>query len=164
MPLTKRNTYKITNRDGMEMNTIVNQLTGWIDYLKNIKAEQHEEFFKTIAEGKWSKAAIIAHIFYWDRFFYEKRLPAMLEGGTLPSIDTSYVEEMNNKADKYAHSGIQLSDLINKAIKQREILVDSLKDQDLSQTFIINDNKYTLESYVKGEVEHDQHHLKQLKG
>lgn len=88
----------------------------------------------------------------------------MLEGGTLPSIDASYVEEMNNKADKYAHSGIQLSDLINKAIKQREILVDSLKDQDLSQTFIINDNKYTLESYVKGEVEHDQHHLKQLKG
>lgn len=144
------------------MSQLVKQLTQWIDYLEKAKEEPYEGFFHPIAEGKWSKAAIIAHIMMWDRFFYEERMPLMLEGGTLSSIDAEQVEELNKKAEVYAHTGISLSEMINKAIEQRTRLVETLKDQDLSKSFTIKDNKYTLESYVKGEVEHDLHHLKQL--
>ncbi|MGE8203512.1 DinB family protein [Heyndrickxia sp. NPDC080065] len=145
------------------MNTLVNQLTKWIDYLEEIQGVPHEEFFQPIAEGKWSKAAIITHIMFWDRFFFEERLPSMLDGGVLSGIDANQVEEMNKEAEAYAHSGVTLSEIIDAAILQRKQIVEQLQEQDLSKSFTIKDNQYTLESYVKGEVEHDIHHLKQLK-
>ncbi|MCI1593657.1 hypothetical protein [Heyndrickxia oleronia] len=145
------------------MNSIVDQLTQWKDYLEKIKEETHEGFFQPISEGKWSKAAIITHIMFWDRFFYEERLPSMIEGESLAGITADQVEEMNKDAESYAHSGISLYEIIEGAIKQRTKLVEILQQQDLSKSFTINGNQHNLESYVKGEYEHDLHHLKQLK-
>ncbi|GIN87699.1 hypothetical protein J6TS2_40850 [Heyndrickxia sporothermodurans] len=146
------------------MDARINQLTRWIDYLEAVKTDQHDHYFQPIAEGKWSKAAIIAHIMYWDRFFFEERLPIMLEGGALIGITTEQIEEMNKKAEAYAHSGVSLLEIVDAAIQQRERLVERLQNQDLSRTFTIKEQLHTLESYVKGEYEHDLHHIKQLKG
>ncbi|MCM3240073.1 hypothetical protein M3589_20575 [Heyndrickxia oleronia] len=145
------------------MNPIVDQLTHWKDYLEKIKEGTHEEFFQPISEGKWSKAAIITHIMFWDRFFYEERLPSMIEGRSLAGITADQVEEMNKDAEIYAHSGISLYEIIDGAINERTRLMEILRQQDLSKSFTINGNQYNLESYVKGEFEHDLHHLKQLK-
>jgi hypothetical protein len=151
------------NRREVKVNSIVDQLTQWKDYLEKIKEETHEGFFQPISEGKWSKAAIITHIMFWDRFFYEERLPSMIEGESLAGITADQVEEMNKDAESYAHSGISLYEIIEGAIKQRTKLVEILQQQDLSKSFTINGNQHNLESYVKGEYEHDLHHLKQLK-
>ena len=151
------------NRREVKVNPIVDQLTQWKDYLEKIKEETHEGFFQPISEGKWSKAAIITHIMFWDRFFYEERLPSMIEGESLAGITADQVEEMNKDAESYAHSGISLYEIIEGAIKQRTKLVEILQQQDLSKSFTINGNQHNLESYVKGEYEHDLHHLKQLK-
>ena len=151
------------NRREIRVNPIVDQLTQWKDYLEKIKEGTHEEFFQPISEGKWSIAAIITHIMFWDRFFYEERLPSMIEGGSLAGITAEDVEEMNKDAESYAHSGISLYEIIDGAIKQRTRLVENLRQLDLSKSFIINGNQHNLESYVKGEYEHDLHHLKQLK-
>ena len=66
---------------------------------------------------------------------------------------------MNKDAESYAHSGISLYEIIDGAIKQRTKLVEILQQQDLSKSFTINGNQHNLESYVKGEYEHDLHHL-----
>lgn len=151
------------NRREIKVNPIVDQLTHWKDYLEKIKEGTHEEFFQPISEGKWSKAAIITHIMFWDRFFYEERLPSMIEGRSLAGITADQVEEMNKDAEIYAHSGISLYEIIDGAINERTRLMEILRQQDLSKSFTINGNQYNLESYVKGEFEHDLHHLKQLK-
>jgi hypothetical protein len=137
-------------------------LKTWIDYLEGINKNEHEEFFKPIQEGKWSKAAIITHIMFWDRFFYQERLPHMLKGENLVGITADQVEEMNKEADLYAHSGKSLQELINEAVKYRQKIIDALQDKDLSITFTIRDKKISLNDYINGEAEHDEHHLKQL--
>ena len=138
-------------------------LKSWIDYLNSINNTEDESFFQPYKEGKWSKAAIIAHMMYWDRFFYKERLPHMLKGETLVGITVDQVEEMNKKAEEYAHSGKTLKELIEEAAKYRQLLIDELHDKDLSKTFRIKDRSISLQEYINGEVEHDEHHLKQLK-
>jgi len=139
-------------------------LKAWVDYLNSINEREHDSFFKPYKEGKWSKAAIISHMMFWDRFFYEERLPHMLKGETLVGITAEQVEEMNKKAEEYAHTGISLQEIIDEALKYRQMLLDKLQDEDLSKTFTIKDRKISLQEYVNGEIEHDEHHLKQLKG
>ncbi|MGV3465076.1 MAG: DinB family protein [Heyndrickxia sp.] len=138
-------------------------LKAWIDYLNSIEEEDRDSFFKPYKEGKWSKAAIISHMMYWDRFFYEERLPHMLKGKDLVGITAEQVEEMNKKAEEYAHSGISLQKIIEEALHYRQMIINELQDKDLTKTFTIKERKISLHEYVDGEVEHDQHHLKQLK-
>ena len=85
-------------------------LKSWIDYLNSINNTEDESFFQPYKEGKWSKAAIIAHMMYWDRFFYEDRLPYMLKGETLVEITADQVEEMNKKAEEYAREALKYYD------------------------------------------------------
>jgi len=138
-------------------------LKAWIDYLNSMEEKDHDSFFQPYKEGKWSKAAIISHMMFWDRFFYEERLPHMLKGDNLVAITAEQVEEMNKKAEEYAHSGISLQEIIEEALKYRKMIIDELQDKDLSKTFTIKERKISLQEYVDGELEHDQHHLKQLK-
>lgn len=144
------------------LNSIVQELEKWIRYLHKIKAEENKNYFNPIGEGKWSKAAIITHITFWDRFFLNERLPHMLEGDSLVGINKNQVEEMNKKAEEYAHSGKELTQLIDESIEQRQQIIHALVGQDLAIRYKIKGKEYSLEEYVKGEVEHDRHHIKQL--
>ncbi|MBS4174611.1 DinB family protein [Bacillus sp. FJAT-49736] len=139
-------------------------LKDWIDYLNSINEKEHESFFHPYKEGKWSKAAIISHMMFWDRFFYEERLPHMLNGETLVGITAEQVEERNKQAENYAHSGVSLQQIIDEAIKYRQLQINALQNEDLSKTFTIKNRIISLKEYMDGEVEHDAHHLKQLKG
>jgi len=138
-------------------------LGAWIDYLNSMEGKEDDSFFKPYKEGKWSKAAIIAHMMFWDRFFYEERLPHMLKGEDLVGITERQVGEMNKKAEEYAHSGVSRQQIIAGALKYRQMIINVLQGKDLTKTFTIKERKISLQEYVEGEVEHDQHHLKQLK-
>jgi hypothetical protein len=137
-------------------------LAGWTQALEEIQADHAEDYFLPMAEGKWSKAAVIAHILFWDRFFLEERLPFMINGEALSRVGGEDVEAMNRKAWEYAHSGVSLEELISEALEQRDKLVHYLEDKDLSKTFTIGGKTLSLEEYVWSEAEHDEHHIRQL--
>jgi uncharacterized damage-inducible protein DinB len=137
-------------------------LCRWTQALGKIQADHAEEYFLPIAEGKWSKAAVIAHILFWDRFFLEERLPFMIKGEALSRVSGEDVEAMNRKAWEYSHSGVSLEELISEAIEQRDRLLHYLEDKDLSKTFTIGGKTLSLEEYLWGEAEHDEHHIRQL--
>lgn len=132
-----------------------------IDFLEGLKQVDDSVFFAPIAEQKWSVAAIIAHLLYWDRYFMEERLPDMSEGRMLPKskIDPN---EMNRNAQQYAHSGISKIQLIDEVIQYRIHAINRLRKADMKQTFYIGDRPYTLEGYIRGLSEHDDHHKQQI--
>ncbi|WP_242218595.1 DinB family protein [Bacillus cereus group sp. BfR-BA-01380] len=142
---------------------VIEELNQLIPFLNSLEAVNDKIFFSPISEGKWSTAAIISHLMYWDRFILEERLEGMNNGELLPKSKVN-VEDMNRLAEKYAHSGISKVQLIQEVCETRQRLLDSLVDKNLEIIFKIGSNEMTVNEYFKGMVEHDNHHIKQIKG
>jgi hypothetical protein len=142
---------------------VVSHFGAIIPFLEEIKkVEEDRIFFSPISEGKWSSAAIVAHLYLWDQYIQNSRLPMMLTGDTLPPGQVD-VQAINNDAQNFAHSGISKNDLIKRFIDNRKNLLKELEKADFHTTFTIGDKSFTLESYLLGMVEHDEHHMKQIK-
>jgi hypothetical protein len=142
---------------------VVSQFGTIIPLLEELKqVEDDRIFFSPISKGKWSSAAIVAHLFLWDQYIKNSRLPMMLTGDTLPSGQVD-VQAINNDAQNFAHSGISKNDLINRFITNRKNLLDALEKANLQTSFTIGEATLTLENYLLGMVEHDEHHMKQIK-
>lgn len=132
-------------------------------YLGELKIVENDElFFKPIGEGKWSSAAIVAHLYFWDQYIQNDRLPLMLKLDSLPRAEVD-VQEINNEAETFAHSGISKNELIDKFISNRRNLIGVLGIVDLQKEFSIGKHNFTIEKYFEGMVEHDEHHMKQIK-
>ncbi|MEH7438794.1 DinB family protein [Neobacillus drentensis] len=142
---------------------VVSQFGTIIPLLEELKqVEDDRIFFSPISEGKWSSAAIVAHLYLWDQYIQNSRLPMMLAGDTLPSGQVD-VQAINIDAQNFAHSGISKNDLIDKFITNRKNLLDALEKANLQTSFTIGETTLTLENYLLGMVEHDEHHMKQIK-
>jgi hypothetical protein len=142
---------------------VVSQFGTIIPFLEEIKqVEDARIFFSPISEGKWSTAAIVAHLYLWDQYIQNSRLPMMLTGDTLPSGQVD-VQAINNDAQNFAHSGISKNDLIKRFIDNRKNLLEELDKANLQTSFSIGETTFTLENYLLGMVEHDEHHMKQIK-
>ncbi|MEH7303225.1 DinB family protein [Neobacillus drentensis] len=142
---------------------VVSQFGTIIPFLEEIiQVENDRIFFSPISEGKWSSAAIVAHLYLWDQYIQNSRLPMMLTGDTLPSGQVD-VQAINNDAQNFAHSGISKNNLIDRFITNRKNLLDALEKANLQTSFTIGETTLTLENYLLGMVEHDEHHMKQIK-
>ncbi|MFD3449806.1 DinB family protein [Microbacteriaceae bacterium 4G12] len=135
------------------------ELTSFLSYVKTLS---DETFFAPISPGKWSIAAIVTHIRFWDEFMLEQRLPYICEGAQLPKAQLD-IQQVNKHAETYAHSGVSKMQLLEEACLYRQKVVAMLQKKDLRASFSIGDKKMTLEDYVRKEIEHDQHHIEQIK-
>jgi hypothetical protein len=132
----------------------------FIEALK--KVEDDELFFQPISQGKWSSAAIVAHLYFWDQYIQNNRLPLMLKLDDLPRSDVN-VQDINNEAETFAHSGISKVELIDKFISNRKNLIDVLSLVDPQKSFSVGEHNLTIEKYFLDMAEHDDHHMKQMK-
>lgn len=142
---------------------VVLQFGSIIPFLEEVKLREEDSiFFSPISEGKWSSAAIVAHLLLWDQYIQNSRLPFMLAGDTLATGQVD-VQAINNDAQNFAHSGISKEELIDQFINNRKNLLEELEKVDLHTVFTIGEHSLTLEKYLVGMVEHDEHHMKQIK-
>ncbi|PLT29003.1 DinB family protein [Peribacillus deserti] len=143
------------------MRNILEEYTRITDFFEQLKTTPEKLFFLAIGENKWSSAAIVAHFIYWDRYILESRLPGMLEGRDLEKSSV-HVEEMNDRAKHYAHSGVSKEHLLDEAISWRMKSAQLLKDADFNKSFRIGEKPLTLKQFIEGDIEHDRHHMRQM--
>jgi len=144
------------------MNSTLERYHHWIGYLDQLHEVDQAIWLKPIAEGKWSAAAIVAHIMRWDRYFQENRLVGMIKGEHLPRSQVD-AQVMNQEAEQYAHSGIDKHALIDEAKQQRLGLIQYLADVQLNSQFRIGERIMTISDYIIGQCEHDTHHMDQIR-
>ncbi|MBS4218264.1 DinB family protein [Bacillus sp. FJAT-49711] len=139
----------------------------WVETLQKI--EDHF-FFEPIAAGKWSVAEIISHITFWDEYILEEMLPVMKPDADIHSIE---FEPLNQKAAKYALSGVSPQSLINRQLEMRKKVVSALKEkteEEFFSAFTLNGEKideysgypHSMFNYFASFVWHDNHHKKQI--
>ncbi|KPB06703.1 hypothetical protein AAV98_00660 [Bacillus sp. CHD6a] len=118
---------------------------------------------KPISTGKWSIKEIIGHIYFWDLFLLENMVPEMKDNSVLPDFPDH--DTYNQKAIESIESFRDSHSLLEEFVITRNKLMDKMESLDQEVTFTIGKNKrnYTPESFLRMFVEHDMHHMEQIK-
>ncbi|MCR2822711.1 DinB family protein [Lederbergia panacisoli] len=152
------------------INELIHDLESFNIWVASLNKIEDRLFFMPIAEGKWSIAEIISHITFWDQYILEEMLPLMKPNADIQSIE---FEPLNQKAAKYALSGVSSQDLINRQLEMRTKVVSALKEkteEDFFAAFTLNGEKtdeysgepHSMFNYLASFVWHDNHHKKQI--
>ncbi|MFD2443328.1 DinB family protein [Bacillus sp. CGMCC 1.16607] len=133
------------------------------EWLQSLNKLDDTKWFEPIAEGKWSTAAIVAHLLFWDKYSLNERFPYFAQGAQLDRYPN--FQQVNDSAREYAHSGITKEQLIKEIIEVRQQyyqLIDQYDEESLSIAFSIGDHTLTIGEYFIDFIGHDQHHHKQI--
>lgn len=131
--------------------------------MKNLNNLDEQLLRKPIGEGKWSVIEIIGHFYTWDEFVLQYRIPYLFKNGDLPKGPNT--KDLNTQSALLARTeDIEIT--LKKCIRNRSELFSQLSQIPDDNGLIelqINQSKLTLYEYLKGLMEHDVHHIKQIK-
>lgn len=142
---------------------ILNHQRSFINFIESLNSLNESQLREPIDAGKWSVIEIIGHFYPWDEFILQKRIPYFLTGGTLPPGPEA--DDLNKQSALLARQE-SVQNTISKCIRIRTELVEkleSLPPKNWLVEFKINHSQLTIYQYFKGLVEHDIHHLNQIK-
>ncbi|WP_349410097.1 DinB family protein [Pseudalkalibacillus sp. SCS-8] len=135
------------------------EMIEWADSLHQLPETL---WLEPIAEGKWSIAEIISHFYSWDRFIFEERLLKL----SSQNFISANPQETNEKAAKFARSGVSREELLSIFIDSRKQIctyIKSLPQEILQTSFQVGNSQYTIPEYIEvAMVKHDHLHRKQL--
>lgn len=144
----------------VEITQAYESLNQWFQSLTEV---DEQKWIAPIEEGKWSMAAVLSHLLFWDRFSLKERFPFIKEGANLPSFPD--FQTVNDKAREYAESGITKNELLQELIYTRMKLlsvISSYSEEELDTSFSIGDHQFTIREYFVDFIQHDYHHKNQI--
>jgi hypothetical protein len=150
--------YKEMNKDDLRRH-----YENFQEWLQSLNEVDDTVWFAPIAEGKWSTAAIISHLLFWDRYSFNERFPAFQQDAKLDSFPD--FQEVNNAAKEFAHSGVSKEQLIQEIVNGRDQyfqFIEKFGNEGLNTSFSIGDHSLTVSEYFKDFIDHDLHHQKQI--
>ncbi|WP_163529334.1 DinB family protein [Halobacillus ihumii] len=142
---------------------VIRHLKDSIDWVQSLNQLPEESWRLPIEEGKWSVAEVIRHLVLWDDFIIHKRLPYLFTSQDFPG--TPDVEVMNSKAAIQARDDSK-EETVELFKQTRSKLLEQLADiEDIryEESLSLKSRKESLYDYLKGIMEHDEHHFKQIK-
>ena len=142
---------------------ILNHQTSFINFVQSLAYLDEYVLRQPIREGKWSIIEIIGHFYFWDEFVLQKRLPYLLSGNTFPPGPNANV--LNKQAALLARQE-NIRSTLEKCLHIRTELIEALSaitDENWLIEIKINQTRLTIYEYFKGLMEHDIHHINQIK-
>ncbi|KGR75603.1 DinB family protein [Ureibacillus sinduriensis] len=133
-----------------------------VDWVKNLENLTEEQWRTPIAQGKWTIAEVVGHFEAWDRFLLNERLPYLIEGAILPKgPETEQLNRQSSIKSKVKTKGEIIKGFIA-ARRSLIIVINNIEDELWAQEIKVNQTTLTLTAYLKGFVEHDEHHFSQI--
>lgn len=132
-------------------------------FFQTLKAKNEEDLNSPISKGKWSIREIIGHIYYWDLYLLEKMVPEMKENGVLPDFPDhdAYNADAIVSLERFTNTKEQIEEFV---ITRKKLIYKMEKlDQGIKFTIGNKKRKFTPESFLKMFVNHDLHHIKQIR-
>lgn len=131
-------------------------------WLQSLNSVNDNKWFAPIAEGKWSPAAIVSHLLFWDKHSLKDRFPNFKNGAELVAYPD--FQQVNDSAREYAHSGVTKEEILNEIIEVRKQYFHflDLYNDHLTDAFSIGNHSLTIKEYFEDFIGHDLHHQKQI--
>lgn len=142
---------------------IVAHHQNFIIFMQRLKTLDEQFLRKPIGEGKWSVIEIVGHFHPWDEVVLQHRIPYLGTGESLPKVPI--VDDLNARSSILARTEA-VENTLGKCIHIREKLLSQLNqipEDDWLFEIKINETNLTLYEYLKGLMEHDIHHINQIK-
>ncbi|NMH74653.1 DinB family protein [Bacillus sp. RO2] len=134
-----------------------------MEFFYSFSTKVEGELNQPIQKGKWSIKETIGHIYFWDLFLLKNMVPVMKDSGVLPNFPDH--DDYNNKAIHFIKSFSSTKDLLEEFVITRKKLLSNMEKLNQEVRFSIGDNKrnFTPQSFLSMFVEHDRHHMEQIK-
>ncbi|MCM3663229.1 DinB family protein [Mesobacillus subterraneus] len=132
----------------------------WVNSLREVT---DTEWQMPLGEGKWSVAAVVAHLLFWDKYSLEERFPYFKEGAELPSYPD--FQGINDRAREYAEKTATKEDVLDELLAVRKEYLKMLEQMDsekLAVSFKISNHQLTIGKYFEDFIQHDIHHQMQV--
>jgi uncharacterized damage-inducible protein DinB len=132
----------------------------WVNSLRDVT---DTEWQMPLGEGKWSVAAVVAHLLFWDKYSLEERFPFFKEGAELPSYPD--FQGVNDRAREYAEktaTKVQVLDELLAIRKEYHKMLEQMDSEKLAVSFKISNHQLTIGEYFEDFIQHDIHHQKQV--
>lgn len=132
----------------------------WINSLRDVT---NTEWQMPLGEGRWSVAAVVTHLLFWDKFSLEERFPFFKEGAELPSFPD--FQGVNDRAREYAENIATKEQILDELLAVRKEYREMLEQMDndkLAVSFKISNHQLTIGEYFEDFIQHDIHHQKQV--
>ena len=142
---------------------IVAHHQNFIIFMQRLKTLDEQLLRKPIAEGKWSVIEIVGHFYPWDEFVLQQRIPYLFTDEHLPKAPS--INELNSQSSLLARTEA-VEYTLEKCIHIRQELLSQLMqipEDDWLIPIQINQSTLTFYEYLKGLMQHDQHHINQIK-
>jgi uncharacterized damage-inducible protein DinB len=136
------------------------EFDGWIDSLKGLA---DTEWNMPLGDGKWSVAAVVSHLLFWDQYSLKERFPYFREGAELPSYPD--FQSVNERAREYADSKATKEEILDELLAVREEfhkMLEGMDNDKLAVSFKISNHQMTVGAYLIDFIQHDLHHQKQV--
>lgn len=146
-----------------EKSEIVAHHQNFITFIHSLKSIDENLLRKPIGEGKWSIIEIVGHFYPWDEFVLQQRIPYLFSGEHLPKAPS--INELNSQSSLLARTEA-VEYTLEKCIHIRQELLSQLMqipEDDWLIPIQINQSTLTFYEYLKGLMQHDQHHINQIK-
>jgi uncharacterized damage-inducible protein DinB len=132
-----------------------------ISEVLKLKDIPESSLLKPIQEGKWSVRVIIGHLFYWDKFILDHLVPHMTNNAILPPLPDFDLH--NQEAIKYIERYNSFISLIDEFSQTRKQVIEKMSCIENSIKFTIGTNNFSKDSFITIFIDHDTHHLKQIR-
>ncbi|MER2030126.1 MAG: DinB family protein [Solibacillus sp.] len=142
---------------------IVAHHQNFITFIHSLKSINEDILRKPIGEGKWSIIEIVGHFYPWDEFVLQQRIPYLFTGEDLPKAPN--IDKLNDQSSLHARKE-PFENTLERCIHVRQELLSQLKqlpEDDWLIPIQINQSTLTFYEYLKGLMEHDLHHINQIK-
>jgi hypothetical protein len=150
---------------------VLNDLQRVLQLVDAFEIMDDQAWHQPIAEGKFSKAAIVSHLMYWDQFLIYVAIPDIYRKNEIVFPDH---DDKNELASVYTKL-VSKEHLIEEFQEVRKTLigfVDRLPAETLEKEILVNGistcprrkQPYTFQYILEEFVMHDDHHVKQLLG
>lgn len=141
-----------------EKSRLLEEFNEWISFVSEIR---EMDWQITIAEGKWSVQDIVSHILLWDKYFFEAAISPILNNTPLTLTHMDF-EQFNQDAIEYGKTKTK-EELIKMTIQYRNMILESIEGfEDDKFTKEYADGNFTVISYLRDFIWHDQHHIRQI--
>jgi uncharacterized damage-inducible protein DinB len=132
----------------------------WVNSLRDVT---DTEWQMPLGEGKWSVAAVVAHLLFWDKYSLEERFPFFKEGAVLPSYPD--FQGVNDRAREYAEKTATKEQVLDELLairKEYHKMLEQMDSEKLAVSFKISNHQLTIGEYFEDFIQHDIHHQKQV--
>lgn len=146
----------------MDLQQLKGHYTAFDGWLQSLKEISDSEWHMPVGEGKWSVAAVVSHLLFWDMYSLEERFPYFEEGAVLPSFPN--FQSVNDQAEEYSKKAtkVQIIDEFLAVRQKFQNMLEQMDNDKLAISFKISDHDMTVGGYITGFVSHDLHHKKQV--